>query len=140
MAAPASLHADGANGRIHATADRGGSKPDFHRSRVTRGRLKLHRNFHHVDGHYRVAQLAKLPRPIVRPATSLQRHKTGGCPAKNSSTLARTSRLRNTTRPVASAPCAWKTRFAMSSPIVLACSTDASFRWSVDTATLAPKP
>src|ERR687895_1933379 len=50
----------------------------------------------------------------------------GGCAAKNSSTFARTSRLRNTTRPVASAPCAWKTRFAMSSPIVLACPTDAS--------------
>src|SRR5215213_12008084 len=31
-----------------------------------------------------------------------------------------------------------QTIFAMSSPIVLACSTDASFRWSVDTATLAP--
>src|SRR5215212_10191178 len=50
----------------------------------------------------------------------------GGWAAKNSSTFARTRRLRNTTRPDASAPCAWRTRFAMSNPIVLACPTDAS--------------
>src|SRR3954463_12022830 len=50
----------------------------------------------------------------------------GGWAAKNSSTFARTRRLRNTTRPDASAPCAWKTRFAMSNPIVLTCPTDAS--------------
>src|SRR3954447_12573544 len=50
----------------------------------------------------------------------------GGWAAKNASTFARTRRLRNTTRPDASAPCAWKTRFAMSNPIVLACPTDAS--------------
>src|SRR6185369_3679055 len=37
----------------------------------------------HVSGWdqpHRVAQLAKLPRPVVRPATSLQRHKTGRLP------------------------------------------------------------
>src|SRR3954454_7016044 len=50
----------------------------------------------------------------------------GGWAAKSSSTFARTRRLRNTTRPDASAPCAWKTRFAMSNPIVLTCPTDAS--------------
>src|SRR4051794_33021347 len=32
------------------------------------------------DQPHRVAQLAKLPRPVVRPATSLQRHKTGRLP------------------------------------------------------------
>src|SRR5215211_4102377 len=32
------------------------------------------------DQPHRVAQLAKLPRPVVRPATSLQRHKTGLLP------------------------------------------------------------
>ena len=36
------------------------------------------------------------------------------------------TRLRNTTRPLPSAPWAWKTRFAMLNPIVLACPTDAS--------------
>src|SRR4051795_2642968 len=50
----------------------------------------------------------------------------GGWAAKNASTFARTRRLRDTTRPDASAPCAWKTRFAISNPIVLACPTDAS--------------
>src|SRR4051794_30220622 len=37
----------------------------------------------HVSGGdqpHRVAQLAKLPRPVVRPPTSLQRHKTGRLP------------------------------------------------------------
>src|SRR3954449_1233653 len=37
----------------------------------------------HVSGWdppHRVAQLAKLPRPVVRPATSLQRHKTARLP------------------------------------------------------------
>src|SRR6185295_2775051 len=37
----------------------------------------------HVSGWnqpHRVTQLAKLPRPVVRPATSLQRHKTGRLP------------------------------------------------------------
>src|SRR3954471_10776397 len=37
----------------------------------------------HVSGWdqpHRVAQLAKLPRPVMRPATSLQRHKTGWLP------------------------------------------------------------
>src|SRR4051794_2565695 len=32
------------------------------------------------DQPHRVAQLAKLPRPVVRPPTSLQRHKTGRLP------------------------------------------------------------
>src|SRR3954463_2084207 len=50
----------------------------------------------------------------------------GGWAAKKASTFARIRRLRNTTRPDASAPCAWKTRFAMSNPIVLTCPTDAS--------------
>lgn len=36
------------------------------------------------------------------------------------------TRLRDTTRPLPSAPWAWKTRFAMSNPIVLACPTGAS--------------
>jgi hypothetical protein len=50
----------------------------------------------------------------------------GGWATKNSSSFARTSRLRNTTWPDASAPWAWKARFAISNPIVLACPTDAS--------------
>src|SRR4051812_26128645 len=58
------------------------------------------------DQPHRVAQLAKLPRPVVRPPQASSATRQGGCPAKNSSTLARTRRLRNTTRPVASAPCA----------------------------------
>src|SRR5262252_9000960 len=36
-------------------------------------------------------------------------------------------RLRNSTCPAASAPCTWNTCFAMSKPIVVACSMDASF-------------
>src|SRR5262249_8106184 len=36
-------------------------------------------------------------------------------------------RLRNSTCPPASAPCRWNTCFAMSKPIVVACSMDASF-------------
>jgi hypothetical protein len=55
----------------------------------------------------------------------------GNWAAKNSSSFARTNRLRNTTWPDASAPCAWKTRFAISNPIVLACPMDApSSGWS----------
>src|SRR4029077_20531171 len=36
-------------------------------------------------------------------------------------------RLRNSTCPAASAPCSWNTCFAMSKPIVVACSMDVSF-------------
>src|SRR5262249_55159782 len=36
-------------------------------------------------------------------------------------------RLRNSTCPPASAPCRWNTCFAMSKPIVVTCSMDASF-------------
>src|SRR5215510_7684475 len=36
-------------------------------------------------------------------------------------------RLRNSTCPPASAPCTWNTCLAMSKPIVVACSMDASF-------------
>src|ERR1700758_1675034 len=36
-------------------------------------------------------------------------------------------RLGNSTCPAASAPCSWNTCFAMSKPIVVACSMDASF-------------
>src|ERR1700757_4069319 len=36
-------------------------------------------------------------------------------------------RLRNSTCPVAFAPCTWNTCFAMSKPIVVACFMDASF-------------
>src|SRR5215813_5679102 len=39
-------------------------------------------------------------------------------------------RLRNSTCPAASAPCTWNTCFAMSRPIVVACSMDASFAGS----------
>src|SRR5215471_18390050 len=41
--------------------------------------------------------------------------------------FARVMRLRNSTCPAASAPCRWNTCFAMSKPIVVACSMDASF-------------
>src|SRR5215471_10667231 len=44
-------------------------------------------------------------------------------------------RLRNSTCPAASAPCRWNTCFAMSKPIVVACSMDASFGGS-----LTPSP
>src|SRR5262249_43918956 len=40
-------------------------------------------------------------------------------------------RLRNSTCPAASAPCTWNTCFAMSKPIVVACSMDASFGGSL---------
>jgi hypothetical protein len=46
------------------------------------------------------------------------------------------SRLRNTTLPDVSGPCAWKTCFARSKPIVLASDTDASCS-VVTTTTLA---
>src|SRR5215468_1977882 len=36
-------------------------------------------------------------------------------------------RFRKSTSPAASAPCTWNTCFAMSKPIVVACSMDASF-------------
>src|SRR5689334_3326205 len=36
-------------------------------------------------------------------------------------------RLRNSTCPAASAPCSWNRCFAMSKPIVVACSMDVSF-------------
>src|SRR5215468_3859915 len=44
-------------------------------------------------------------------------------------------RLRKSTCPTASAPCNWNTFFAMSKPIVVACSMDASFGGS-----LTPSP
>src|SRR5918995_229706 len=50
-----------------------------------------------------------------------------GCPAKNASSCPRRSFLRKTTAPDGSAPCAWKTAFARSRPIVLTSPTDASF-------------
>src|SRR5215471_9624493 len=40
-------------------------------------------------------------------------------------------RLRKSTCPAPSAPCTWNTCFAMSNPIVLTCSTDASFGGSL---------
>src|SRR5277367_2169293 len=51
----------------------------------------------------------------------------GACVARKPISFARVTRLRNSTCPAASAPCTWNTCFAMSNPIVLACSTDASF-------------
>src|ERR671927_667021 len=49
-----------------------------------------------------------------------------GWAAKKASTWSRRSLLRNTTAPVALAPCAWNTCLARSRPIVLTSSTDAS--------------
>jgi hypothetical protein len=49
-----------------------------------------------------------------------------GCGRKTAAGLYGSSR-RKSTCPAASAPCTWNTCFAMSKPIVLACSTDASF-------------
>jgi len=51
----------------------------------------------------------------------------GACAAKNPRSFGRVTRLRNSTCPAASAPRAWKTCFAMSNPIVVTCSVDASF-------------
>src|SRR6516225_2102893 len=49
------------------------------------------------------------------------------CAARKLRSFARVMRLRNSTCPAPSAPCTWNTCFAMSKPIVLTCSTDASF-------------
>src|SRR5499425_2068556 len=51
----------------------------------------------------------------------------GACAARKPRTFARVMRFRNSTCPAASAPCTWNTCFAMSKPIVVACSMDASF-------------
>ena len=50
MATPAPLHADRGHGRTYTDTDRGRSTTDFHRSRMIRGHLSLHRKFHHLDG------------------------------------------------------------------------------------------
>lgn len=49
MATSARLDADRCYGRTYTATDRHRSTPDFHRSRLNRGHLKLHPNFHHVD-------------------------------------------------------------------------------------------
>src|SRR5499427_7906354 len=51
----------------------------------------------------------------------------GDCAARKLMSFPRVMRLRNTTWPAASAPCAWNTCFAMSNPIVVTCAMDASF-------------
>src|SRR5262249_41738115 len=51
----------------------------------------------------------------------------GACAARKPRSFTRVMRLRNSTCPAASAPCTWNTCFAMSKPIVVACSMDASF-------------
>src|SRR5829696_8514065 len=52
----------------------------------------------------------------------------GCCAARKPRSFVRVTRLRNSTCPTASAPCTWNTCFAISSPMVLTCSMDASFR------------
>src|SRR5262249_33985075 len=49
-----------------------------------------------------------------------------GRPAKNSSILARLTRLRITTAPAPSTPCTWNTDFAISRPIVITSPMDGS--------------
>src|SRR5215472_12984595 len=53
------------------------------------------------------------------------------CAARKLRSFARVMRLRKSTCPAPSAPCTWNTCFAMSNPIVLTCSTDASFGGSL---------
>ena len=67
----------------------------------------------------------------MRPGAGLHRHRAGGLGGEELNKLrsCQLRCLRNTTRLDASAPCAWKTCFAMSTmanPIVLACLTNAS--------------
>src|SRR5262249_25843179 len=49
------------------------------------------------------------------------------CAARKRRSFMRVMRLRKSTCPAPSAPCTWNTCFAMSKPIVVACSMDASF-------------
>jgi len=69
-------------------------------------------------------------RHVPRVIKALGRRDEGGWPAKNSRTFSRGSFLRNTTTPASSVPCAWKTFFAKSKPMVVAFRRDASFEWS----------
>jgi hypothetical protein len=80
------------------------------------------------DQSHCVAQLADLPAPIVRAGASLHRHNAGRLRGQEPKQPRPREALAEHTWPAASAPCAWKTCFAMSNPIVIACSMDASFR------------
>src|SRR5215471_1092562 len=79
------------------------------------------------DQAHMMAQLSDLTRPVVRPGTGFHRDDAPACAARKPRSFARVMRLRNSTCPAASAPCRWNTCFAMSKPIVVACSMDASF-------------
>jgi hypothetical protein len=72
-------------------------------------------------------QLGYLTSPVVRTGAGFQRNNAGRLYCHPSS-FVRVRRLRNSTLPVASAPCAWNTCFAISNPIMVACSMDASLR------------
>ena len=76
-----------------------------------------------------VTQRAELTGPVVRPGARLHRDNAGRLCCEEPEQLRPRETLAETAygRP-ASAPWAWKTRFAMSSPIVVTCPTDASFR------------
>src|SRR5215472_8093800 len=79
------------------------------------------------DQAHMMAQLSDLTRPVVRAGTGFHRHDAPACAARKLRSFARVTRLRKSTCPAPSAPCTWNTCFAMSKPIVVACSMDASF-------------
>ena len=59
------------------------------------------------------------------------------CAARKPISFGRVMRLRTSACPAASAPCTWNTCFAMSNPIVVICSMDASFSDGFNVVTLA---
>src|SRR3954466_10602362 len=76
MAAPAALHAGRGHGRAGAAVDRGRgyTEPAVRSStpgRLIDGHLKPTRDFHHLDGHDRIAGLREVPSvswpPLHRP-------------------------------------------------------------------------
>src|SRR5215472_12729203 len=78
-----------------------------------------------------MTQLSDLTRPVVPPAQASIATTHRVCTARKLRSFARVMRLRKSTCPAPSAPCTWNTCFAMSNPIVLTCSTDASFGGSL---------
>src|SRR5215467_13514425 len=79
------------------------------------------------DQAHMMAQLSDLTRPECAPAQASIATTHRVCAAKKLRSFTRVMRLRNSTCPAASAPCTWNTCFAMSKPIVVTCSMDASF-------------
>ena len=85
------------------------------------------------DQPHLMAELGDLAAPVMRASARLHRDKAGRLSGEEGQHLPATSFLRNITFPAASVPCAWKTRLAISKPIVLTSSTDASLYVVFDT-------